>query len=177
MVHPFVKANIIFNSRKIQGVWNMSSNHVGTEDKNILRWVIRSLITGRNVKNKEGYFPAIIFQMWIMSFKPHPIAICSKDIILSKHRLQNTLKTISVRKVSDLYFIFFAKTMVYFNEERLHEAHMNFFPPSIVSWCQEAFEWGSVLCCRRIFIVRKMTEWLEQRTWFRLFLWQKIRIL
>ena len=55
---------------------------------------------------------------------------------------------------------------------------MKFSPPfnSITSW-QAAFEWGCVYCSRRIFIVRKMTKRLEQRTWFRLFFLQKSRLL
>ena len=39
-----------------------------------------------------------------------------------------------------------------------------FFPfVNSISWWQTAFEWGSVSCSRRIFIVREMMEWLEQR--------------
>ena len=52
-----------------------------------------------------------------------------------------------------------------FNESRLHEAPWTFirmrefFPPvNSISWNQTAFEWGSVYCSRRIFIVRKKTE-------------------
>jgi len=45
-----------------------------------------------------------------------------------------------------------------------------FFPlVNSVSWWQAEFEWGSVLCSRGIFIVRKIMERLGQRTRFRVF--------
>ena len=64
-----------------------------------------------------------------------------------------------------------------FNEKRLHYcdlepsyAYVNFFPPiNCVSWWHAPCEWSSIKCSRRIFIERKMTERMEQRTWFRIF--------
>ena len=59
----------------------------------------------------------------------------------------------------------------------LHKAtlklHMHtcifFLSVNSVSWWKAAFEWGGVYCSPRSFIVRKMTERLEQKTrllWF-----------
>ena len=57
---------------------------------------------------------------------------------------------------------FFYENLVVFNKARLHEVTLT--PPvNNVRWWKAAFEWGSVECSRRIFIVRKMTERREQR--------------
>ena len=78
----------------------------------------------------------------------------------------------SVGKVSYLQWSALA-----WGDLELSYAYVNVFPPvNSVSWWQEAFDWDSVYCSRRIFIARKMTELQKERTWF-IHFWRKTRLL